>query len=496
MYLAAELPYRVRRRWLPMLSVLGRVIMVFGVSMLLPLTVSMSIGDQAQFAYDVALVSTVCTGLLLWVGTRRYAGELKARDGFLLAVLIWVLVPAFAALPLMIYISDLSFTDAYFEAMSGLTTTGATVLSGLDGLPPSINLWRAQLHLVGGMGVIVLVVAVLPILGVGGRQMYKAETPGPMKDAKLTPRMTETAKGLWVVYAIFTSACALAFHLGGMTWIDALIHAFSVMGLGGFSSHDASFGHFNSVALEITAEVFALLAGMNFATHFLALRNRSWMPYRIDPEIRWYLGVLLAACLLLALYLWLLEVYPDYPTALRYAAFNAISMATTLGLATADFNAWPGFAGMALLLLCTFSTAAGSTGGGIKMMRAILLCKQVYREIRKVVHPRAQVPTKLGSLAVPDKIMYAVLAFFFIYTASTVLLSFVLVASGLDVLSAFTAVVATLNNTGPGLGQVGPATTYAVLTDFQTWVCTFSMLLGRLELFTLLVVLTPAFWDK
>jgi trk system potassium uptake protein TrkH len=281
-----------------------------------------------------------------------------------------------------------------------------------------------------------------------------------------------------------------------MTWIDALIHAFSVMGLGGFSSHDASFGYFDSVQLEIIAEFFALLAGMNFATHFLALRNRSLVPYRIDPEIRWFLSIMLVSCLVLALYLWQQEIYLDFPSALRYATFNAISMATTLGLANADFNTWPYFAGMSLLLLCTFSTAAGSTGGGVKMMRAILLFKQIHREILRILHPNAQVPTKLGGIAVPDKIMYAVLGFFFIYAGSIISLTFVLIFSGLDVFSALTAVIATINNTGPGLGQVGPATTYAVLTDFQTWTCTFSMLLGRLELFTLLVVLTPAFWKK
>jgi trk system potassium uptake protein TrkH len=317
-----------------------------------------------------------------------------------------------------------------------------------------------------------------------------------MKDAKLTPRMAETAKGLWLVYSVFTGGCVLAFWWGGMTWLDALVHAFSVMGLGGFSSHDASFGHFDSVRLELTAEFFALLAAFNFATHFLALRHRSLSYYRHDPEIRWVLGVILGSCLMLALYLWAKDVYLDFPTALRYAAFNTISIATTLGLANADFNEWPYFAGLWLLLLCSFATAAGSTGGGIKMMRAVLLYKQVYREIARLLHPSAELPVRLGEMAVSNKVMYAVLAFAFVYMVSVVAISLVLIASGLDVFTAFTATVATINNTGPGLGQVGPATTYAVLTDFQTWVCTFAMLLGRLELFTLLTVLTPVFWRK
>ncbi len=486
----------MKRRLFPILNVLGMVVGIFGLSMLLPLAISQAVGDQAQLAYDEAVLATCGIGALIWFITRRNRSELKARDGYLLVVLIWTVVPIFAALPLLLYLPDLSFTDAYYEAMSGLTTTGATVIVGLDDLPPSINVWRAQMHFIGGMGVIVLVVAVLPMLGIGGRQMYKAETPGPMKDAKLTPRMTETAKGLWLVYSLIAVACFLTFWQLGMTWLDALIHAFSVMGLGGFSSHDASFGYFDSIPLELAAEGFALMAALNFATHFLALRSRSLAPYRLDPELRWVLGAILGSCLMLALYLWTKDVYLDFPTALRYATFNTISIATTLGFANADFNEWPYFAGLWMLLLCSFSTAAGSTGGGIKMMRAILLYKQVYREITKLLHPSAEIPVRLGNNVVPNKIMYAVLAFGFVYMCSIVIISLVLVASGLDVFTSFSATVAMINNTGPGLGQVGPATTYAVLSDFQTWVCTFTMLLGRLELFTLLTVLTVAFWRK
>jgi trk system potassium uptake protein TrkH len=484
------------RRLLPILKVLGMVIAVFGLSMLLPLFISWAIQDQAQEAYDEAVLITLAVGVTCWLLSARSKMELKAQDGYLLVVLIWTITPLLAALPLMIYLPDLSITDAYFEAMSGLTTTGATVLSGLDHLPPSINVWRAQLHLMGGMGVIVLVVAVLPMLGIGGRQMLKAETPGPMKDTKLTPRMQETAKGLWLVYLLATLACFLLFRYFGMSWLDALIHAFSVMGLGGFSSHDASFGYFDSVPLELVAEGFALLAGMNFATHFLALHQKSLHPYKVDPEVRWFLGIVLGSCLLLAMYLWARDIYLDFPSALRYATFNTISMATSLGLANADFNLWPYFASLWLLFLCSFSTSAGSTGGGIKMMRAILLYKQVFREIKKALHPRAELPIRLGDTVVPNRIMYAVLAFAFVYMVSVVSLSLLLILSGLDVFTAFSAIVACVNNTGPGLGQVGPATTYAVLNDFQTWVCTFAMLLGRLELFTLLVVLSPHFWKK
>jgi trk system potassium uptake protein len=486
----------VHRRLLPILHTLGLVIAVFGLSMLLPLLISLGIADAAQLAFDKSFLITIGAGLALWLIGRLHRRELKARDGFLLVVMIWVSLPVFGTLPLMFYLPELSFTDAYFEAMSGLTATGSTVLSGLDHLPPSINLWRTQMHYIGGMGIIVLVVAVLPMLGVGGRQMFKAETPTPMKDTKLTPRMTETAKGLWVAYILFTVLCVLAFWGAGMDWLDALIHAFSVMSLGGFSSYDASLGHFNSGLIEIIAGTFALIAGINFASHFIAIRSASLAPYRYDAEIRWFLLIVLWSGIALALYLWLTGVYPDYSTAIRYAVFNTISVATTLGFATTDYAAWPFVAGMWMLFLSSFCTSAGSTGGGIKMMRAILLYKQVYRELVKLLHPNAEIPTKLGGSVVPNKIIYAVLAFMFIYVALIVVLSFVLIASGLDVVTAFTAVVATINNTGPGLGQVGPASNFSVLNEFQTWVCTFSMLLGRLELFTLLVILTPAFWRK
>ncbi len=484
------------RRLFPILHVLGMIVMVFGLSMLAPLLLSELSRDGAERAYDEATLITIGCGLLMYLIGRYWRRELKTRDGILLVVLTWTLLPGFAALPLLFFMPDLPVADAYFEAMSGLTATGATVLSGLDDLPHSINLWRAQLHWIGGLGVIVLVTAVLPLLGVGGRQMFKAETPTPMKDQKLTPRMAETAKGLWVVYVILTAACVLALWVLGMSFFDAVVHAFSIMGLGGFSSHDASLGYFDSLPLEIAVAVFALIAGINFATHFGFLRWQRFSLYRQDPEIRWFLGFVLISGVVLALLLWQRDIFLDFPSALRYSLFNTISVATTLGFSTTDYGHWPFFAGLWLMFLCSFSTSAGSTGGGIKMMRAILLYKQVYREMNKLIHPNAQLPLRLGEAVVPNKIVYAVLAFLFIYVASIVSLSFVLSFTGLDVLTAFSAIVACINNTGPGLGEVGPAHTYAVLNDFQTTVCSFAMLLGRLELFTLLVVLTPAFWRR
>jgi trk system potassium uptake protein TrkH len=324
----------------------------------------------------------------------------------------------------------------------------------------------------------------------------RAETPGPLKDTKLTPRITETAKALWVVYAIISAACVLAYAAAGMSWFDAAMHMFSTMGLGGFSSHDASFAYFDSPAIELVSIVFMLVAGINFGTHYLALRGRSLGPYRRDPEAGLFVLVVVASCVGIALYLRAAGTYPDFVTALRYASFNVVSIATTTGFTNTDYNAWPMFAPMWMLFLCSFASCSGSTGGGVKMIRAQLLAIQVYREFVRLLHPQAVTPLKIRDQLVENKVIFAVLAFMFIYVSSIVVMTLALLASGLDAITAFSAVVACINNTGPGLNLVGPSTTYAVLTDFQTWVCTFAMLVGRLELFTLLIVFTPAFWRK
>ena len=407
-----------------------------------------------------------------------------------MVALVWTVLPVFAALPLIFYL-DASFTDAYFEAVSGLTTTGATVFSELDKLPVSINFWRTQLVWLGGMGLIVLAVAILPLLGIGGRQMFKAETPGPMKDSKMTPRIAETAKGLWGVYTGITVCCFLAYHWAGMSWMDAIMHSFSTMGLGGFSSHDASFGYFNSPTIETVSIVFMLIAGMNFATHFVALSGRSIRPYITDPEAVWFLVVALGSVLGIAVFLNENDVYRSFSEAFRYSAFNVVSIATTTGYANTDYYLWPMFAPLWMLFLSSFATSAGSTGGGIKMIRALVLYKQVNRELLRAIHPDAVYLVRIGSEVVPGNILFAVLAFGFMYMVSIVSMTLLMSLSGLDIITAFSAVVASINNTGPGLNQVGPATTFEVLNDFQTWICTFAMLLGRLEIFTLLVVFTP-----
>lgn len=480
----------------PVARVLGPVILLFGAAMLLPLAIAHFVTDAAQGAYDMAVPLTMAVGAALWAGARRHRGDLQTRHAYLLVALTWTVLPAFAALPLLIALPGLSFTDAYFETASAMSTTGATVLVGLDELPASINVWRAMLQWLGGMGVVVLVVAVLPLLGVGGRQMFRAETPGPMKDEKLTPRMAQTAKGLWTVYVLLTVACALAYAGAGMTWIDALIHAFTTMPLGGYSSHDASFGYFDSAALETVAVAFMLVAGVNFSTHFLAFRSRTLAPYRHDPEVLAFFLVLLASCWGIAAYLWWNGTYGDLLTAARYATFNVVSIATTTGFASTDYNAWPLFAPLWMLGLCAFASCSGSTGGGIKMIRAQLLWLNSVRLLKNLVHPRAYFAVKLRQRTIPNEVIFGMAAFMVIFGATTTGAVLLLAATGLDFVSAATAAIACITNTGPGLGVVGPAGNYASLTDFQKWVCTAAMLLGRLELLTLLVLFSPAFWRR
>ena len=484
------------RAYYPALNALGLIIMIFGLLMSFPLIVSAALGDGATLAYDQGLFVTFVAGLLLWVATRSKRRDLRVHDGFLLVAATWVVLPIFGALPLLAYIPDLGFTDAYFEAVSGLTATGATVLSGLEHLPISINLWRTFMHWVGGMGVIVLVVAILPLLGIGGRQLYKAEVPTPMKDSSLTPRIAETAKGLWLTYVLLTVACGFSLWWVGLEPWDAVIHAFSVAGLGGFSNRDASLGHFDSVGVELVTIGFALLAGLNYATHYLALVRRSAAPYRRDPEIPFYFGVLALSTAMLTVYLLAQGVFTDVGEALRYVAFHVVSISTSLGLATHDYTLWPMFAQIWILFLGSFVACSGSTGGGIKMMRAMILYKQVFREIVRSLHPNAVRPVRMGRNPVPENILHAVLGFSFMYMVSIVSLTLVLSAAGLELVTAFSAVVACLNNTGPGLGLVGPASNYQGLGDFHKWVLCFAMILGRLEIFTFLVVLTPTFWRR
>jgi trk system potassium uptake protein len=483
-------------RALSVIHALGLMFVLFSMTYVMPLLASLIYHDNTLIDFVWAMLMTLLSGMLMWLLTRRFKSELSIRHGYLLVVFMWTAIPAVATLPLLMVIPNLSFTDAYFETMSGLTTTGATVLTGLDNLPPAINLWRHELNWLGGMGIIVLAVAVLPLLGIGGRQLYKAETPGPMKDSTLTPRITETARNLWLVYFAITLACIVSLKLAGMSWFDAVCHAFAAMGLGGFSTHDDSIGYFKSPAIEMVLIVFMLLAAMNFATHFLAWRQKSLKQYLFDKEGLSTVLVVLASCLGVGFYLWMTGTYADFGTALRYASFNLVSLATDCGFASTDFNKWPIFAPLWMLFLSCIVASSGSTGGGIKMIRTMILFKQAGREFRKLLHPAIINPMKLGGHVIPNNIVFTVLGFIFLYFMSVATLTFVLLISGLDFISAFSAVIACINNAGPGLGVVGPAGNYGVLSDFQTWTCTLAMLTGRLEIITLLIIFTPGFWKR
>lgn len=484
---------------LPVLRVLGMLVMLFALTMGVPLAVSLHEQDGVWQVYPIAMAAAFSAGGALTLGLRHWRRELLPRHGVMLVSLAWSVLPLAAALPLLLACAlvgrPLSFTHAYFEAVSGLTTTGSTIFTGLDTLPVSVNVWRTLLQWVGGMGILILAVAVLPLLGVGGSQLFKAEAAGPVRDTKLTPRMTGTAKGLWGVYAAFSLACGLAYWLAGMEPLDALMHMFATVSLGGMSPHDASFGYFASPLLEWLAVGFMLLASCNFALYFVALRKGHVREFVRDPEMRATLGTLIGGGLFVALLLWIKGAYAPLE-ALRLGLFHVVSVASTTGFASTDYLAWPVFAPVLMLMLSGVATSAGSTGGGIKMVRMLILLKQTQRELTRLVHPNAVQPVRLGGRVVGNPMIFSVLAFMLVYAATLLTLSMVLLLTDLDPVTAFSAVMASLHCTGPGLGGVGPASTYAVLTDFQIWVCTLAMVLGRLEILSFLALLTPAFWRR
>lgn len=474
--------------------ILGILLMVFSLTMLPPAAVSFWYGDGAGAVFLVAFLITFMAGALSRITVRGRRHELRLRDGFMVVVLFWSVLGLTGALPFMLSANPhMTLTDAVFESVSGLTTTGATVIVGLDQLPPSILYYRQQLQWLGGMGIIVLAVAVLPMLGIGGMQLYRAETPGPMKDSKLTPRITETAKALWYIYLGLTVVCALAYWAAGMSLFDAIGHAFSTIAIGGFSTHDASIGYFDSTLIEMVAVVFLLLSGANFALHFIAWRRRSLLAYLRDSEFRFYMLVLFVVALVVTLVLAFSGTYSGME-AVTKGVFQAVSIGTTAGFTTADYSTWPGVVAIILLFSSFIGGCAGSTGGGIKVIRFLLLIKQGLREITRLIHPSAQIPIRVGSKTIPSQVVDAVWGFFALYVASFTLMYFALAFTGLDLMTSFSAVAASINNLGPGLASVG--TNYAALNDPAKWILCFAMLLGRLEIFTLLVLLTPAYWRK
>ncbi|MEW9797874.1 TrkH family potassium uptake protein [Alteromonas sp. CYL-A6] len=473
--------------------ILGLLVALFSVTMIPPALVSLIYQDGSGLPFILAFILCVFTGLSLWYPHRDFKRDLRARDGFLIVALFWTVLASFGAIPFVLLEQpSMSVTDAFFEAFSGLTTTGATVIEGIEFLPHSVQFYRQQLQWFGGMGIIVLAVAILPVLGVGGMQLYRAETPGPVKDSKMTPRIADTAKHLWYIYLSITVACTVAFWLAGMDWFDAVCHAFSTVAIGGFSTHDASLGYFNSPAVNAVCTFFLLLSALNFALHYAAVSSRSLKAYYTDPEFKAFFVIQASLIVICFLVLTLTGYYTSAETALDQAMIQAVSISTTAGFATTDFSAWPSFLPILLIFSSFIGGCASSTGGGLKVIRVYLLFLQGKREVDRLVHPKAVYSVKLGERAMPDRVVEAVWGFFSAYAIVFVIIMIGLIATGLDNLTAFTATAATLNNLGPGLGEV--ATTYASVSDSGKWLLVLAMLFGRLEVFSLLVLFSPTFW--
>ncbi len=472
--------------------IIGMLLMIFSATMLIPALIALVAQDGAANAFLIAFVLCFGCGGIMWLFVRRAHSDLNIRDGFLVVSLFWTVLGCFGSLPFLLAESvHLPLSDAVFESISGLTTTGATVITGLDELPVSILFYRQFLQWLGGIGIIVIAVAILPILGIGGMQLYRAETPGPVKDSKLTPRITGTAKALFLIYLNLTIACTLAYWLAGMTFFDALCHAFSTVAIGGFSTHDASLGFFENPVILLIASIFMLLAGINFGVHFFTWRSKRLYHYLRDSETRFYLLAVSFAGVITAGFLSYTNTYSPQDS-LVLGIFHTVSIATTTGFAAADFSVWPTFLPVGLILLSFMGGCGGSTAGGMKVVRVMLIAKQGVRELKQLIHPNAIIPLKVGNKRVDAKTVSAVWSFFAVYMFSFLLILLALMASNMDYTTAFSATTATLNNLGPGLGDVSAH--YGSVTQSAKWILCYAMLLGRLEIFTLLVLFTPAFW--
>ena len=472
--------------------VLGLMLMVFSTSMLVPIIFATIYQENTLPMFFLAFTITMIVGFLSWLPARNMKGEIRIRDGFIITVLFWLVLSTFGALPFALSEeTNLSFIDALFESISGLTTTGATVFTNLEDLPKSILYYRQQLQWLGGIGIVVIAVSILPMIGVGGMQIYKAETPGPIKDTKLTPRIAETANALFKIYVFLTVVCAIAYWVAGMSWFDALSHSFSTISIGGFSTYNASLGHFGNNAVLTIASIFMVVSGLNFALHYTAWHARSIKSYISDPEARLFVIVILFGILVTTYFLYTTASMPNEDI-LFVGVFQLISILTTTGFTTTEFHLWPSFLPFFLILLSFFGACAGSTGGGIKMGRILIMSQQVVREIYRLIHPNAVLPIKTKKHKIPERVTDGIWAFFGIYFFIFYVMVLLLLANNLDYITAWSATAASFNNLGPGLGAV--AENYADLNAMSKAILCSGMLLGRLEVFTLLVVLSPTFW--
>ncbi|MDP1603686.1 MAG: TrkH family potassium uptake protein [Legionella sp.] len=476
------------------LRLIGLLLMMFSISMLTPLLVNLVFHEDFWMPFLAAFGCTFLTGALLWFFFRTQSHELKIRDGFLIVVLFWSVLCFFASLPFIFTLQHHTVTDALFESVSGFTTTGASVINHLDGLPSAILFYRQQLQFLGGMGIVVLAVAILPMLGVGGMQLYRAETPGPMKDSKLTPRITHTAKALWFIYLILTLFCMVSYWAAGMDWFDALGESFSTVSTGGFSMHDSSFAFYQSDLIELIACFFMLLGGTNFALHFIAFKKRSLKHYWEDEEFRSYIIFLSMATLVVTTSLVCYGFYKPNQHTVTESLFNIISLATTTGFVAEPFFDWPTFIPFLIILLAVIGGCAASTSGGIKVIRALLIFKQSKREMARLLHPNAIITIKFGNHSLPEPILQSMWSFISVFIALFWVLVLIFVALGNDFTTSFSAIIAGLTNSGAGIGAI--SSNFAHLSYPSKWVLIFAMIAGRLEIFSILVLFSRNFWQK
>ena len=472
---------------------IGLLLMVFSFAQVPPLVVDLIYAEGEYISFLYSFLLTVLGGLVLWWPFREVKKDFRLREGVLIVVCFWIVLSLFGTLPFLITdsISKLSFSDAFFESMSGLTTTGATVLSQLDDLPKSILFYRQQLQWLGGMGIIVLAVAVLPLLGVGGMELYHAESSGIAKD-RLTPKLRNTAIALWKIYVSLTVLCAIGYFFSGMSIFDAISHSFSTVAIGGFSTHDGSIGYFNSPAIEMIAMFFMFLAGINFSLHFVAWNNRSLVDYIKDSEFKTYSMVLICSSIIVIAALSFNSQYESSSETLRHSLFQTISIATTTGFTSQNFGNWPAAIPVFLIMMSFIGACVGSTGGGIKVVRILVMFRLGMKEIHKFIRPNAQVSVKLNKSSINEKALVSVLGFFSLYAISFFLILMLLMFAGLDQVTAYSATAATMNNLGPGLGDV--AQNYGSLGEVAKWILSFSMLIGRLEVLTIIAIFHKAFW--
>ena len=472
---------------------IGLLLMVFSFAQVPPMLVDLIYREGEYISFLYSFLLTVLGGLVLWWPFREVKKDFRLREGVLIVVCFWIVLSLFGTLPFLITdsISKLSFSDAFFESMSGLTTTGATVLSQLDDLPKSILFYRQQLQWLGGMGIIVLAVAVLPLLGVGGMELYHAESSGIAKD-RLTPKLRNTAIALWKIYVSLTVLCAIGYFFSGMSIFDAISHSFSTVAIGGFSTHDGSIGYFNSPAIEMIAMFFMFLAGINFSLHFLAWNNRSLSDYIKDSEFKTYSMVLICSTIIVIAALSFNSQYESSSETLRHSLFQTISIATTTGFTSQNFSNWPAAIPVFLIMMSFIGACVGSTGGGIKVVRILVMFRLGMKEIHKFIRPNAQVSVKLNKSSINEKALVSVLGFFSLYAISFFLILMLLMFAGLDQVTAYSATAATMNNLGPGLGDV--AQNYGSLGEVAKWILSFSMLIGRLEVLTIIAIFHKAFW--